>query len=186
MIMGFNTVKEHSLMLYTELHRTNVEYYDLWYNHILFTWRWWLIVSLIIFPWIIWFFVRKKEHTHKLLFAGLFVMLISSYMDVLGVGMNLWSYPVKVLPIMPEFIPFDICALPVATMLTIQFFPKVNPLIKSILFSAFASFIFQPINSWLGLYNNMAWKNYYSFPIIMVIYLLANHIASSKHFSNIG
>jgi hypothetical protein len=183
--MKFKEVKEHSLMLYSALHGTNGDFYDLWYNHILFTWRWWLSVLLIILPWALWFLIRKKEHTHKLIFAGFFVMLISSYMDILGVGMHLWSYPVNALPLMPEFIIFDLCALPVATMLTIQFFPKVNPLIKAILFSGFASFIFQPINVWLGLYNNMAWKHYYSFPIIIVIYLLANRIASRNHFANI-
>lgn len=86
---------------------------------------------------------------------------------------------------MPEFIPYDICALPVATMLFIQFFPTVKPLIKSLVYSAFASFIFQPIGVWLGLYNNMAWKHYYSFPILIIVYLLANYIATKNNFDKI-
>ena len=180
--MDFNAIKEQSNMLFRQLHETHIEFYKLWFNHILFTWRWWLSVSLIILPWTLWFLVRKKESTDRLLYAGFFVMLISSYMDVVGIAMNLWCYPINVLPLMPEFIHFDICALPVATMLVIQFFPTVSPLIKAIVYAAFASFIFQPINSWLGLYNNLAWKNYYSFPILIVIYLLSNYVATRSQF----
>lgn len=183
--MNFDAVKEQSNMLFRELHETHVKFYHLWYDHILFTWRWWLSVSLIVFPWTIWFLFRKKESTDRLLYAGFFVMVISSAMDMVGIAMNLWCYPINVFPLMPEFIPFDICALPVATMLVIQFYPTVNPLIKSIVYSACGSFIFQPINSWLGLYNAMAWKNYYSFPILIFIYLLANHIASQNNFAKI-
>ncbi len=183
--MDFNAVKEQSNMLFTKLHETHVEFYKLWFSHVLFTWRWWLSVSLIVFPWTIWYFIRKKESTDRLLYAAFFVMIFSSSMDMVGIALNLWSYPVNVLPLMPEYIPYDICALPVATMLVIQFFPAVNPLIKSIAYSAFASFIFQPINSWLGLYDKMAWKNYYSFPILIVVYLIANHIASKNNFDKI-
>jgi len=108
-------------------------------------------------------------------------MVISSSMDMIGIAMSLWSYPINVFPL-PELIPFDISALAVATMLLIQFIPTLNPFIKSILFSAFGSFIFLPTISWLGLYNEMGWKYYYSFPILIVIYLLANLIASKNDF----
>ena len=183
--MNLEAVKEQSNMLYASLHNVHTEFNNLWYNHILFTWRWWVAVSLIILPWTLWFFLRKRESTDRLLYAGFFVMVFSSSMDMVGITMNLWSYPITVFPSMPEFVPYDICALPVATMLFIQFFPKVNPLIKSIAYSALASFVFQPINSWLGLYNNMTWKHYYSFPILIIVYLLANYFASKNNFAKI-
>ena len=143
--MNFDVVKEQSNMLYIKLHETHIEFYKLWLDHILFTWRWWLAVSLIVLPWSLWFFIKKKESTDRLLYAALFVMIFSSYMDMVGIALNLWSYPVNVFPLMPEYIPFDICALPVTTMLVIQFFPTVNPVIKSIAFSTFASFISSPL-----------------------------------------
>ncbi|HZK86216.1 MAG TPA: CBO0543 family protein [Desulfosporosinus sp.] len=177
--MNFNTVVEQSNILYLRFHETILKFNDLWYNHILFTWRWWLSVFLIVLPWIIWHFYRNKESSDRLLSAGLFVIIISSFLNITGISMNLWGNPVRPLPIV---LPYDASALPVATMLTIQFFPKVNPLIKSILFSAFVSFILMPIGSSFSLYINIAWKDYYSFPIFIVIYLLANRIASVNEF----
>ena len=44
-------------------------------------------------------------------------MVISSYMDMLGVALNLLNYPITVFPLMPSPLLFDLCALPVGTML---------------------------------------------------------------------
>lgn len=178
--MDINAAEQQSNVLFGKLHEIHIEFYKLWLNN-LFTWQWWLALSLIVLPWTFWFLFRKKESTDRLLYAGFFVMVISSSMDMIGIAMSLWSYPINVFPL-PELIPFDISALAVATMLLIQFIPTLNPFIKSILFSAFGSFIFLPTISWLGLYNEMGWKNYYSFPILIVIYLLANLIASKNDF----
>jgi len=57
-------------------------------------------------------------------------MVISSSMDMVGIAINLWSYPINVFPL-PELVPYDISALAVATILLIQFFPTVNPMLKS-------------------------------------------------------
>lgn len=40
MIVDFNAVKEQSDNLFEKLHETHIEFYYLWRNHILFTWRW--------------------------------------------------------------------------------------------------------------------------------------------------
>ena len=32
-------------------------------EHVLFTWQWWVGVSLTIFPWILWLVFRKRECT---------------------------------------------------------------------------------------------------------------------------
>jgi hypothetical protein len=56
---------------------------------------------------------------------------------------------------MPEFIPFDISALPVATMIFIQFFPKVKPIWKALVYSAAGTWIFQPLMKLVGLYDNL-------------------------------
>lgn len=183
--MDFNTIKDQSNMLFKELHNTHVKFYELWVGNIIFTWRWWIAMSLIISPWVIWLLVRKKESTDRLLYAGFFIMVVSSALDMIGIALNLWSYPINVFPLMPEFIPFDICALPVGTMLFIQFFPKIKPWIKSFIYATVASFIFQPIMSWFGLYNKMDWHDYYSFPILVVLYLIADHLASKKNFAEL-
>lgn len=183
--MEFNNIKEQSNNLYHSLSDIHVEFYELWVKNILFSWRWWISVSMIVLPWALWLIVRRKESSDRLLYVGFSVMLVSSLMDVVGIAFNLWTYPINVFPLMPEFIPFDICALPVATMLFLQYYPRINPYNKATLYAALGSFVFQPISLWIGLYCNISWKNYYSFPILFLIYLGANYMSSRNKFDSL-
>ena len=84
---------------------------------------------------------------------------------------------------MPEFITFDVCVLHVATILCIQYFPKVSPYIKAVIYSATSSFIFEPSNVWLGLYVKKQWECHYSVPIMIFIYLVVSYVASRNKFT---
>lgn len=183
--MNLSELIKKSGDLYEELHNTHVDFYHFWMTEVLFTWRWWMAVILIIIPWALWFLVKKRESSSRLLQAGFFVMVLSSGMDMIGIAMGLWYYPVNVFPVMPEFIPFDICAFPVTTMLFIQFFPNVHPIIKAVIYALLGSFVFQPLNKLIGLYYSELWKDYYSFPILIFIYLTSNHLASKNNFSEL-
>lgn len=183
--MDWSKITELADDLFKRLHDIHVEFYDLWKDHVFLSWRWWIAVSLIVLPWVFWIIVRKKESTDRLLYAGFFAMLLSSSMDVVGIAMGLWSYPANVFPLMPEFIPFDISSLPVATMLFIQFFPKVKAIYKAIVYGAIGAFAFEPMVHWLGLYDRLGWKSYYSFPILIGIFLASNYIAHRDSFSKI-
>ena len=180
--MEWNTMLNKSDSLYEKLHNTHIEFFDFWKNNILFTWRWWIAVSFIILPWIIWLLVRKKESTDRLLYVALFVMVFSSALDDIGLTMNLWNYPTIVFPLMPEFITFDVSVLPVSTMIFIQYFPRVSPYIKAVIYSVSSSFIFEPLNVKLGFYVKIHWEYYYSVPIMIFIYLVANYVASKDKF----
>lgn len=68
--MDWNTLRNESDILYGKLYNTHIEYYDLWKGSILFTWRWWIAVALVVSPWIIWLLVRKKESTDRLLYVA--------------------------------------------------------------------------------------------------------------------
>jgi len=59
--MVWSTLEAQSHSLYEKLHNVHIEYFDFWKNNILFTWRWWRAVSLVVLPWTIWLLVRKKE-----------------------------------------------------------------------------------------------------------------------------
>lgn len=183
--MDWSAVTKQANELFMKLHELHVEFYLLWKDHVFLTWRWWIGISLIVLPWALWFIVRKKDSADRLLYAGLISMLLSSSMDVVGIAMGLWAYPANVFPLMPEFIPFDISSLPVATMLFIQFFPKIKPVYKAVVYGAVGAFVFEPLMSWLGLYSKLGWKSIYTFPILVGIYLVANHFANKKNFSKI-
>jgi len=112
-------------------------------------------------------------------------MVFSSALDDIGLTMNLWNYPTIVFPLMPEFITFDVSVLPVATMLCIQYFPRVSPYIKAVIYSVTSSFIFEPLNVKLGFYVKIHWEYYYSVPIMIFIYLVANYLASNNKFAKL-
>ena len=183
--MDWSAFLNKSNSLYGKLYNTHIEFFDFWKSNILFTWRWWIAVSFIVLPWIIWLFIRKKESTDRLLYVAFFVIVFSSALDDIGLTMNLWNYPTIVFPLMPEFITFDVSVLPVATMVFIQYFPRANPYIKAIIYSVSSSFIFEPLNVKLGFYVKIRWEYYYSVPIMIFIYLVANYLASNDKFAKL-
>lgn len=183
--MDYKQIIDQSNKLFEELAKLHQEFAKLWSGNVFLSLPWFIGISLIFGPWILWFFVRKKESSDRLLYAGFSVMLMSSLLDVIGIAMGLWSYPFNVFPLMPEFIPFDISSLPVATMLFIQFFPKVKPIYKALVYAAAGSFIFQPIMVWVCLYDDLNWKDYYTFPILVGIYMAANWFANRSKFEKI-
>lgn len=183
--MDNETLKEQVQTLYYSLHKVQLNYFDLWKKNILFTWRWWFCLALIIIPWILWFIVRKKNSSDRLLYAGFLSLILSSFLDMVGVVLALWSYPVALLPLMPGYIRYDFSVFPVVTMMFIQFFPKVKSIYKAIVFGMLGAFVFEPLMNWIGLYNRQGWKPYYSFPILFAIYLLCHHLAKRSKFDPI-
>lgn len=78
---------------YSEIAKTNQDYLNYWLNNTLFHWDFW--VSLIIFtivPIVFWIKIRKKESSNRLLFSGMFVFIISSWFDFLGVQTEMVLY----------------------------------------------------------------------------------------------
>jgi len=165
--------------------QANQDMIYVWYHNILFTWRWWLSLSFTLVPWIAWIVTRKKESTHRLLYAGLLAMLLASWFDVVGILFGLWSYHAEFIPLSPAFIPWDFTLIPVITMVFLQYKPMINPLVKAVVFSGIGSFGAQPLFVLLDFYVPKHWHHYYSFPIFMGIYLLAHFLATRDNFERL-
>ena len=155
------------------LHQANVIIQKTWLTQMVFTWRWWLLVTSAALAWVVWIKFRDKKSTDSLLYAGFFIMLATSFLDTIGMSLGLWSYSVKSVPLIPPFVTFDLCQIPIANMLWIQIMPKLNPVIKSLILATVASFISQPVAVLVGTYNPKVWRHFYSFPIVAVLYLIA-------------
>jgi len=183
--MDSTKVVEQANKLFEQLANLHKDFYELWAKNVFLSWRWFIGIGLIFLPWIVWLIIRKKQSTDRLLHAGFSVMLMASFLDIIGIAAGLWTYPYNVFPLMPEFIPFDISALPVATMVFIQLFPKIKPIYKAIVYAATGSFIFQPLMKWVNLYDNLQWQHYYSFPILIGIYMVANYVANKTKFDKL-
>lgn len=171
--------------LYDLIEEVHHKILQFWSHHVLFSWQWWLGVGLTIIPWLLWFIFRKKESTFRLLTAGLFAILISSWLDFVGIAFGLWHYNYDVLPFLPSYLPWDFTLIPVIIMFIIQYKPDLSPYLKALFFAVVTAFIGEPIFNWLNTYSPEEWKYIYSFPIFFVIYLLSHWIATKEAYERL-
>lgn len=171
--------------VYDKIHQVSMEYIQVWKEETLFHWEWWVSSVLCIAPWILWTIYRKKESTQLLLFVGFFMIIITSWLDFIGVSLGLWHYTGSPIPTIPSYIPWDFSLFPVTVMLLIQYKPEASPYIKALLFGGGTSFIGEPVFHVLGMYHLDNWQYYYSFPLYFVIYLLAHFLSGRKRFEEI-
>jgi hypothetical protein len=171
-------VKSKVAQYYSKYSDTAKDLFHFWKSEIVFTFSWWIGLLFIAVPWLIWFFVRDKRNTHKYLYAGFFVIIVSSYLDFIGIQAGLWMYYIEVVPTIPAYFIWDFTLMPVLVILMIQYKPTVNPYIKAVIFSIISSFIAEPLFESIGFYHTIHWKYYYSVPIQFVIFLAAFKLSS--------
>jgi hypothetical protein len=178
-------MKPDSKKLVESICHHHMDFFQLWNTGMYLTWRWWLVVAMTVVPWVVWFFIRKRESTHRLLYAGLFVAFLALFLDMLGVIADVWSYPVLLFPILPECSPYNFTILPVVTMVFLQYCPNRNRYLKALVYAALGAFGFQPLMEWAGLYLNDEWRDWYSFPILYLFYLAADWLAGRETFEKL-
>jgi hypothetical protein len=160
------------------------EYGRFWLEETFLHWDWWGSIFLGVAPWIFWIFYRKKESTHRLLYAGVFIMLISLILDYIGVALGLWYYSGKDTPSFPGWSPYNFCMLPVSIMFLIQTKPHIAAWKKGLFYGALTAYVGEPLFVWAGYYVMDGWKYTYSIPIYALIYLFADWLTKRDHFSD--
>lgn len=163
---------------YEEVRDANSLSEDVWLKHVVFTAEWWVAVCLVLVPWTLWFIFRKKNSTDRLLYAGIFVISIASWLDFIGIVKGLWVYHVDVIFTIPAYILWDFSIMPVFVMFLLQVKPGVHPFWKALFFAGSAAFVGEPVFTWIGFYEPLKWSIFYSFPIYVLIYLAAYYLAS--------
>lgn len=172
----------HSQEAYDQHVAANNRLVDAWLDHQVFSWKWWVNTGLTVFPWVFWFFIRRKESTHRLLYGALVMIFLASYMDYLGVTYGFWRYHVEVVPSIPSYIPWDFALYPVAWMLYFQFYPGLSPYLKALLFACVAALVVEPCFICLKFYEPVNWHTVYSLPIHFLNYLIGHWFASRTEF----
>lgn len=162
---------------YVKVHN---EIEHIWMEKMVFTWQWWFLVSLSLLPWIFWLIVHDRKNIHNLLYAGLFSMLPATLLCILGVSQGWWKYNYWVLPDLPQYLPWDLSVMPVTAMLFYQFYPRIKPWIKGVIFGSVGAYVVEPIFIWLGIYEPTGWKLYYGLPIYFMIYMIGNWLYTRK------
>ena len=162
---------------YREVVDANHEMHSVWKEHLLFTWEWWIALILTILPWVIWFIFRKKGSTDRLFYAGLFIISIASWLDFLGVVYGMWIYHVDVYYSIPPHILWDFSIIPVTVMFLLQIKPEIHPFTKALIFAT-AGVLGEVIFEWLKFYEPLKWRIAYSFPIYIILYLIAYYLTT--------
>ena len=165
--MDNQEIANRALELTLELTRLNL--YG-WQHFDLFTWQWWLLVTVFIIPWI--FFVKMVDKTQlpETLLLGSWVLIISESFDHIGYELGMWIYLVEIFPLFPRFEEVNFSALPVTYMLIYQKFPDWKRFTFAIAIAAgIFTWICEPILIWLDLYNPIKWNINYGFPIYIAI-----------------
>jgi len=144
-----------------------------WLHKELFTFQFWLILFMLLVPWILWWKLVDKRRLVEILLYGSLVQTVVTVIDEVGCQLNLWEYPFDIEPLFPRFIPANLTVLPIVFMLLYQFIPRWKPyVIMSTLLASVFSFLMEPLLSWLGIYKLFQWKYIYSFPIYIFLFIL--------------
>lgn len=186
--MAFDKGLAQSEKAYSQFTEINSLFTKTITEEFLSTWQWWLGIALFIVPWIVWFKLRKKDSTGRLLLGGLLTIILSLTVDLAALSLGLWSYPMVIIPLAPFlFLPYHFSLAPVAIMFTLQIKPKMNSLFKGVLFSSVAAFGGMNFFNAIDFYNPKNWSTLYDFLIFLSLYYsayLVTKIESYKKLDN--
>ncbi|RFU66766.1 hypothetical protein D0466_00865 [Peribacillus glennii] len=141
-------------------------FYDMnhWLEYEILTWQWWMLAVFLILPWIIWFLLVKRDNIIQALLFGMFIIIITKLLDVVGLQYGVWEYPIQLFPVIPRGLPFDISMVPVAYMLLYQYFNTWKTFfIAQVLMALLYAFIGEPFSEWAHVVQYMKWHYILSF-----------------------
>lgn len=147
---------------------------DFWFNNVVFTNKWWLLVALTIFPIILWWRVVDRKRFFEITTYGLLVVVLAGLLDAIGVELDAWEYKYDLVPLLDVFIVYDISILPVSYMLIYQYFRTWRSFaIAHVIIALVFAFILEPLLVWLDVYQLINWKHIYSVPgyFLLAIFL---------------
>ncbi|NLP53060.1 CBO0543 family protein [Bacillus sp. RO1] len=145
--------------------------YDYLYNRIVLSSiadpRWWLLLTSIFLPWVIWWWIVDKKRVFEILAYGLCWAAMATWLDLLGTEYGKWSYPFKLNTDIQTLLPADSAVIPVMYMILYQYVSTWKRfVIGSVLCAAVLSFIFEPLFMMLDMLELKEWthmKSFFSF-----------------------
>ncbi|MFD1739579.1 CBO0543 family protein [Bacillus salitolerans] len=116
-----------------------------WSENVLFSWQWWFLLFSTIIPWVIWWILVDKTRFFEIMTFGFWWLVIATILDVLGVSLSIWAYPLKLTHLMPPLVPADMAVIPVTYMLLYQYSRRwTNFIILSVIVAAVFSYVIEP------------------------------------------
>ncbi|MBO1515585.1 CBO0543 family protein [Metabacillus bambusae] len=148
-----------------------------WLKDEVFTWNWWVLLALLIIPWLIWFKYADRRRMLEILLFGALVVIITTSLDTVGNEIGLWVYPTQLIPLSNEAIEFDHSIVAVGFMLLYQYFRTWKTFVIALIFmAAIFSFIGEPLCHLLEAVLYIKWSYFYSFVYYITIGILIKAI----------
>ena len=142
---------------------------EYWIHHDLFSFQWWLLLFILIIPWLIWLRYVEKKRIMEIVLFGSLLMILVELMDDIGVNLHWWSYPYQLFQAIPRLTAVDNGIIIVAHMFIFQFFKKWKSfLMANLIMATIFTFICEPITVWLHIYKLDHWRYVYSLPIYIL------------------
>jgi hypothetical protein len=180
---GANGAVRESIKAYDLDEQATRQLIHAWLVSQLFTWKWWSNVGLAVIPWVVWAFVRRRASTHRLLYVGLVILTVGSYLDFFGVTYGFWRYHIEIVPTMPSYLPWDFTMYPVGAMLFFQYAPELSAYLKALLFACISALVTEPLFTLLQFYEPVKWSVVYSLPLHFLTYLVGHWFGTRMAFA---
>lgn len=167
--IGNSTTLEQLLSVESTFYDTLQLY---WREHNYLTAGWWLLVVLSILSPITWWKLVDKKRITEITAFGLFYGMSAIILDSIGSNALAWTYPVRLSPYLyPQLYPYDVGIVIVPFMLVYQRWGNNTKryLLFTVILSAFLAFVAEPLMEYINVYQEITWKNIYSFPIYWIL-----------------
>ncbi len=141
-----------------------------WLREDLFSPTWWLMLIILVIPWIIWWRIVDKNRILQITLLGMLVLIFSSYLDAIGSELALWQYNKMLFPLWSRLISVDFSVMPVTYMVIYQYFNEWRSYTyASIVIALLYAFVAEPMITRLGIYQQNTWSLWYSLAIYIIL-----------------
>lgn len=143
-----------------------------WLAQDLFSPVWWLMLAMLVIPWLIWWKYVDRNRILQITLYGMLVLILSSYLDAIGSELVLWQYNRMLIPLWSRLVAVDFSVMPVTYMFVYQYFRSWPTFaLASVAVGAVYAFLAEPVMIRLGIYQLNEWSHWYSLVIYIVMAL---------------
>lgn len=140
----------------------------------LFSPKWWALLGIVIISYVVWWRVADKSRLAHLLLFGSFVTIMRIIFDDLVVGMGLYSYKVRLVPLVHALIVNDLTTVALFYMIVYQFASTWKSfIIWSAVWSGLWAFVIKPLFTTFGILILYDWNYFYTFIALFLIGVLS-------------
>lgn len=170
--MSFNEYWNHIYKLDHELYSSTSLYWRQYSNPE--TWQFWVVLILLVCPLIILYFAVDRKRIFEVFFFGYTYHMLWTYTDLVLSRGNLFIHQYFITPFLPYSINITASLLPVGYLLVYQYCTnrEKNFYLYGILVSAIFSFVFAPLEKYVGILKIREGFNYLDLFLIDVMIML--------------